>query len=221
MKAPTPFQIQDEQFWMSPDRCIYWEREKALIVSDTHIGKTGHFRKSGIAVPQKVYTEDLQRLIALIYFFKAEQLIVVGDLSHSRSNRELDLFSKWRADFSLLQIHLVKGNHDILEEQWYRDCGIQLHGERLSMGKIAFRHDLPAEEEEQPDGSRFLFTGHIHPGVKIRGMGKQSLRFPCFYFTETYCILPAFSRFTGLAAVSSRLHDTIFAIVEDSLLRIQ
>lgn len=221
MKAPTSFQIQDEQFWMSPDRCIYWERERALIISDTHIGKTGHFRKSGIAVPQKVYTEDLQRLITLIYFFKAEQLIVVGDFSHSRSNRELDLFSKWRADFSLLQIHLVKGNHDILEEQWYRDSHIQLHGELLCMGKIAFRHDLPDSNETMPDNSSFLFTGHIHPGVKIRGMGKQSLRFPCFYFTDSYCILPAFSRFTGLASISTNPSDTIFAIVEDSLLRIQ
>ena len=30
---------------------MFWEEEKALIVSDLHFGKTGHFRKSGIAVP--------------------------------------------------------------------------------------------------------------------------------------------------------------------------
>ena len=69
MHAFHPFSIKDQQLCLSSDRSIYWEEEKALVVSDLHIGKTGHFRKAGIAVPQSVFKEDLQRLVSLIQYF--------------------------------------------------------------------------------------------------------------------------------------------------------
>src|SRR5690349_23713037 len=106
--------IYKNTFWLSLQRCVYWEEQNALIVSDLHFGKTGHFRKSGIAVPQAVYKEDLHRLVHLIQYFQPKQLIVVGDLFHSHQNKELELFQRWREDLSGLPIHLVKGNHDIL-----------------------------------------------------------------------------------------------------------
>jgi uncharacterized protein len=67
----------------------------------------------------------------------------------------------------------------------------------------------------------FTFCGHLHPGVVINGMGKQSLRFPCFYFSPRHCILPAFSRFTGMANITANKSDTLFAIVEDALIKVQ
>jgi len=64
-----------------------------LIISDLHFGKTGHFRKSGIAVPQGVYKEDLQRLVSQIQYFQPSQLIIVGDFFHSQLNKELELLA--------------------------------------------------------------------------------------------------------------------------------
>jgi metallophosphoesterase superfamily enzyme len=66
----------------------------------------------------------------------------------------------------------------------------------------------------------YVFSGHIHPGVTISGMGKQSLHFPCFYFTESFCVLPAFSRFTGTVSVKLQEKDVAFAIVNNSLVKI-
>ena len=66
MQAPILHTIQEQHFWLSAHRAIFWEEQKALILSDLHFGKTGHFRKAGIAVPQQVYKEDLQRLISLL-----------------------------------------------------------------------------------------------------------------------------------------------------------
>ena len=80
MYHPLPHVINGNHFWLSPQRCVFWEEENAVIVSDMHIGKTVHFRRSGIAVSQRVYTEDLQRLLSSILFFKVDKLIVVGDL---------------------------------------------------------------------------------------------------------------------------------------------
>lgn len=216
MRAPYLYQLQQQRFWLSPERMVFWEEEKALIVSDLHFGKTGHFRKSGIPVPQTVYREDLQRLVSQLQYFQPRQLIVVGDMFHSHANKELELFKKWRHDFPDLSIHLVKGNHDILQDKWYEELHITTT-ERLHVNGVAFTHDI-AELDENNAGTHYFFSGHIHPGINIRGNGRQSLSFPCFYFSPSYCVLPAFSRFTGLAMVRPAGGDEVFAIVNHSII---
>ncbi|HEY4156141.1 MAG TPA: ligase-associated DNA damage response endonuclease PdeM [Puia sp.] len=228
MQSPFPHKILNQQFWLTGDRTLFWEEEKALIVSDLHFGKTGHFRKSGIAVPQSVYKEDLQRLIVQIQHFQPRQLIIVGDMFHSRANLELELFLKWRADLPDLDIQLVKGNHDILKEDWYENAGIRLNRTTLSMNRFHFVHDISGcqyQDEGFTGHSRlarpYFFSGHIHPGIRIQGMGKQSLCFPCFYFGKEYAVLPAFSRFTGVALIDPEEEEQVFAIVNNSIVRFQ
>jgi uncharacterized protein len=220
MHNPVPHIILNNIFWMSPDRSLFWEEQNTLIVTDLHLGKTGHFRKEGIAVPQKIYTTDLQRLMAALYSYKAERLIVVGDFSHSTMNKELDLFLKWRKDFSQLHIDLVKGNHDILDEQWYRDGDIALHEWQLEIGKFCFRHeDKRYQKKYATTTSLYTFSGHVHPAYLLKGKGKQSLKFPCFYFKKDSCVLPAFSHFTGGYLVSPVKEETVFAIVDNSIMK--
>lgn len=209
MTAPFSHRIKDQQLWLSPERCIFWEEEKTLILSDLHFGKTGHFRKSGIAVPPSVYREDLHRLLTQIQYFQPQQLLIVGDLFHSRENQELTLFRRWREDLPHLAVRLIKGNHDILEDEWYAGAGITVHTEQLHIGDFAFIHDITEQEER----NAYYFSGHIHPGVWISGMGKQALRFPCFYFGEDYAVLPAFSRFTGTASIDPSPGAHVFAIL--------
>jgi metallophosphoesterase superfamily enzyme len=66
----------------------------------------------------------------------------------------------------------------------------------------------------------YAFTGHVHPGISLKGQGKQSLRFPCFYFAKDNCVLPAFSRFTGTYKVIPRQDETVYAIIENKILRL-
>jgi DNA ligase-associated metallophosphoesterase len=203
--------IGDEHMVMSAERTLFWENECTLIVADLHVGKTGHFRKEGIGIPQQIYKDDLHRLLSQILFFKAERLIIVGDLTHSTANKELDLFRKWRRDFSSLDVQLVMGNHDILEEIWYREADITVSTEQLKIKDFLFVHDvLDKEITAQCD---YVFSGHVHPGITINGRGRQSLRFPCFYFGRTYSILPAFSRFTGTYNVKPEIGDSTFALI--------
>ena len=215
MQAPLLHKLKSQNLWLSSCRSIYWEEEKALIISDAHLGKTGHFRKSGIAVPQNVYKEDLQRLLDLIQYFSPEKIIVVGDLFHSHANLELEMFGKWRQDYDSIPFYLVKGNHDILHKKWYVNFNIKVVEPTLSLLPFSFTHD-----ECDADGDYFKFCGHIHPGIVVHGMGKQSLRFPCFYFTSHSCILPAFSRFTGMANVDPGKDDIVYAIVNKDLIRL-
>ena len=221
MKNPLLYTINNNSFWVTPERCLFWEDQNTLIIADLHLGKTGHFRKSGIAVPQNIYKDDLQRLIAQLYLFKAERLVIVGDFTHSSMNKELELFKRWRKDFSLLHIDLVKGNHDILEDGWYDEADIKISSPKLGIGNFLFLHDLADQKKlTGADKKSYIFSGHVHPGISLKGRGKQSLQFPCFYFTRQYCILPAFSRFTGTYKVQPQKDETVFAIVENKLVQV-
>ena len=215
----TNYSVSGQHLWLSPHRCIFWEEKSALILSDLHFGKTGHFRKYGIAVPQHVYKEDLQRLISLIQHFQPRQLIIAGDLFHSKMNQELELFKKWRHDLSAVDMRLILGNHDILHKQWYQDAGIEVHEKTWEAAPFLFCHDAADCSSHALSANYYSFTGHIHPGISIYGLGRQSLRFPCFYFTESYCVLPAFSRFTGTYRIQPGDGDHVFAIVDDQVLQ--
>ena len=219
MTTPIQHIIHNNHFWLSPHRCIYWEEEKALILSDLHFGKTGHFRKHGIAVPQDVYKEDLQRLMEQIAYFKPNKIIAVGDLFHSRENLEMNLFLKWRNDFPDIDFILVRGNHDILSKEWYASAGIQVTEGILTIQNFHFVHD-PAENDKAIIENGFCFSGHIHPGVHISGLGKQGLSFPCFHFTKTQAILPAFSKFSGYVILRRKKTDHVFAIAEEKIIKL-
>jgi len=219
--SPYKFILNHQTLWLSAERCIYWEEENALILSDLHLGKSGHFRKSGIGVPQNIFKEDLQRLFAQIQFFKPTQLLIVGDLFHSHANKEMDIFLKWRNDVPDLQLRLIRGNHDILSKKFYADANIQVTKQKLSVNNFCFTHDINETCEEESSNTNFTFSGHVHPGISMNGIGKQSLRLPCFYFTKEYAILPAFSLFTGLYKITPKKNDKVFALGENGIVKIQ
>jgi len=196
---------------------MYWEETKTLIASDLHLGKSGHFRKNGIAVPQEVMKQDLMRLFDLLQHFGPKRLLVVGDLFHSHANKELDWFLRWRNDLPLLEILLIQGNHDILKSDWYQAAGIEVV-EHWSQRSIGFAHEPPSKAE--PISCHPLVCGHIHPGISISGPGRQHLRMPCFYFGNMQCILPAFGLFTGTHPIKPRRTDVVFAIADKQLIRL-
>ncbi|MEO7960334.1 MAG: ligase-associated DNA damage response endonuclease PdeM [Ginsengibacter sp.] len=220
MFSPVKFILQKQTLWLSPARCIFWEEEKALILSDLHFGKSGHFRKSGIGVPQNIYKEDLQRLFTQIQFFKPSMLLIAGDMFHSNANKEIDFFVKWRKDVPGVRFHLIKGNHDLLSKKFYEKSGIDVSLQKMSIGNFCFTHDIDSVCDDEGE-KLFTFSGHIHPGIKVNGLGKQSLSLPCFYFSKEYAVLPAFSMFTGLFNLRPKKSDTVFALVNGQVIKMQ
>jgi len=218
MHPPHKFILDQQTLWLSPDRCIYWEEEQALILADLHFGKSGHFRKEGIGIPQQVFREDLQRLFYQIQFFRPKTLLIAGDLFHSEANREMDLFLKWRQDIPQVEFLLIKGNHDILPEAFYRQANIRVEEKKLRIRNFCFMHDVSAGDE--PAGGHFVFAGHIHPGIRINGAGKQSFVLPCFYFSKKFAVLPAFSMFTGLYKLRPKKDDHVFLLVEHKIVHL-
>lgn len=219
MFSPQKFILHKQTLWLSPARCIFWEEEKALILSDLHFGKTGHFRKSGIGVPQNIYKEDLQRLFSQIQFFKPSTLLIAGDMFHSHANKEIDFFLKWRNDIPEISIHLIKGNHDVLTNKFYEEANIKVASKKLSIKNFCFMHDIASVCEDDNNKELFTFSGHIHPGIKVNGTGKQSFMLPCFYFGQKHAVMPAFSLFTGLYKLTPKKTDSVFALVENQVIK--
>lgn len=203
--------LLDNHFRLLPQRAVYWKEQAALIVSDLHLGKTGHFRKAGIPVPPDLFVDDMQTLNGLVTAFNAQRLIVVGDMFHSRFNAEVDGFAAWRYATRQLRIDLILGNHDILEIEKYNELDLRLTNQ-LQIGPFLFSHEAVDEPAD------FCFSGHVHPGVRLEGAARQSLKFPCFLFTPNGCVLPAFSKFTGLSIISPAAGHRVFAIVGQEVL---
>ena len=100
----------------------------------------------------------------------------------------------------------------MLSDQAYAQLGIEVLGTDYTIGPFYFIHEKP----DVVPADRFSFSGHVHPGIRLSGIGKQSITLPCFYFTQNQCILPAFSRFTGKYLVQPFVGDEVIAVVEDS-----
>lgn len=184
--------IQNEKLIFTNQKAVFWEREKALIISDLHVGKSAHFRKSGIAISSQILLDDLAVLETLLSFFAVHHLLIVGDLFHAGHNSDLEMFCDWRNRFPDLKITLIKGNHDRIHRKIYDEYCIDVVEDSLTINPFTFVH------EPQNLENNFTISGHIHPGVIFQGKARQRIKLPCFAFSENQLILPAFSKFTGL-----------------------
>ncbi|HLP19102.1 MAG TPA: ligase-associated DNA damage response endonuclease PdeM [Chitinophagales bacterium] len=207
-------ELRNNHFELLPERAIYWQEQRALILADLHIGKGMHFRKEGIAIPNKVFDEDLQTLAKIIEQTGTKMLIVVGDMFHSHHNVEITLFDLWRVQYPDMEIHLIKGNHDILSVNRFKELNIITH-DTLELGDFVFSH------ERCEPGDKFCFSGHLHPGIRINGIARQTVKLPCFHFTPQCCTLPAFSKFTGLYLVKPAVQDRVFALLEEKVFEVE
>ena len=206
-----------EELELHPERAIYWPAAKALLLADLHLGKSAHFRKAGIAMPGKAGFGDFRRMDKLLRQYQPERFLLLGDLFHSEYNEDWQQFVRLRQEHPGVRFELVGGNHDILDLRHYEEAGLEVHPEELREGPFLFTH-IPIEEE-LPAGV-YNICGHIHPGVRMQGAGRQSLRLPCFFFDRQQAILPAFGKLTGLFRLSPRKHHKVYVIVSSQVLHV-
>jgi DNA ligase-associated metallophosphoesterase len=204
-----------EELDLNKEKAIYWAVKKMLIISDLHIGKSAHFRKYGIPVPATIGQHDLQRLTSLIKLYAPENVIITGDMFHNTLNSDVLLFEAWRNEHAEIRFILIKGNHDALSDETYRKLSIEVIHKELLVKPFRFIHDKPTEFDDY-----FNITGHIHPGVTIYGKARQQLKFPCFYFSPTCAVMPAFSAFTGLSKIHREAGDQFYAITPTEVLAV-
>ena len=210
--ACTTLTIVDATFVLHPYKSVYWHEEQTLIVSDLHLGKVHHFRKSGIFVPVNAALDNYERLSSILLEFKPKKLLILGDLFHSALNQDWKTFSELRQTFAQIAFDLVLGNHDIIEPKLFERNEIAVHQE-LRNGPFLFTH----HPKNSPE---YNLAGHIHPGVRLVGESKQSLRLPCFFFGKDKGLLPAFGTFTGISLIKPKSEDLVYVVSEDQIARV-
>lgn len=203
-------QIKNHKFTLHSSGAIYWPKNNMLLIADVHLGKVAHFRKHGAPIPAPAAFENLEKLTEISNQFQPKTICFLGDLFHSKLNEEWQDFEKW-TEYTKAEIVLISGNHDIIPSHFYEALGIRVFDEWLLDGFLLTHHPTDSP------GS-FNFCGHVHPGVRMKGVGRQYLRFSCFYKTINSLILPAFGNFTGKHILKPSKSDEVFAIVEDEVI---
>ena len=205
--------IFNDHFYLHKTGAVFWKEKNTLLLADTHLGKVGHFRKSGIPVPRKAGGVFYDKIIKLKNSINFSQIIFLGDLFHSSLNNEWFLFENW-VKKSELKIILIKGNHDIIPKLVFEQVGIKTYDD-LKIEKFFFTH------HPKKINDCFVFSGHIHPGVRLIGKGKQIMKFPCFICNKDQIILPSFGGFTGMHLPKIKKGDQVFVITNKEIIEIK
>ncbi|MBK8701840.1 MAG: ligase-associated DNA damage response endonuclease PdeM [Saprospiraceae bacterium] len=206
-------EIRGQEMVLCPEKTLWWPERKTMYIADVHFGKADHFRKAGIGVPAQLTTREYDRLQLLVDKYGPECIVFLGDLFHSEYNRSVEVFQKWLHDNGGVECVLVRGNHDIMMEEVYAQLGLKLE-DQLVEADILFTH------EPQPQPGYYNVYGHVHPGVRLSGKGRQGHSLPCFHFTADYGILPAFGLFTGHVRLQVAAHDRVYVIADHQVIQV-
>ena len=213
----TETQIRDQTLELLSEKLIWWHERETLLMADSHFGKAATFRKRGIPVPDGTTKVMLERLSGQINKFQAKRLIVLGDFVHSSTRCETGFEASlvdWRGRHSELEFVLVKGNHDRGHQALFKKLEMKVVSEPFAAGPFALCHFHTANT----DRKLYTLAGHVHPGIRFVETGAGGIKLPCFYFGESYALLPAFGEFTGLEIIKPGADDGVFAVADDEVI---
>jgi len=177
--------------YVTRDYALWFPREKALAISDLHLGYEGAMQEAGVAIPRRQKGVMLERLGRLLDRYDPEKVIVDGDFKHEFSR---NLEEEWKDVQDVLDFLykrtvpvLVRGNHDNYLMQILSKKGLDLH-RKIELGGFTFVHG-----HDDPGVSGPLVLGHEHPAVKLRDELGATFSLPAFVVEPDLILLPAFS----------------------------
>ena len=158
---------------------------------------------------------DYDNLKNLFHKVVPKQVYFLGDLFHSTLNRDWQYFCDLIALFPSIAFTLVKGNHDLIKKDKFDELCIKVV-DTIEDDAFVYSHE-PLKEFAV---GKVNIVGHIHPGITISGMARQSIKLPCFYTTDSLVILPAFGVLTGLYSMQQTKETRIYMVLPDGVKRL-
>ncbi len=218
-----------EDLILDPERAIYVEKEKTLVISDLHIGI-----EEGSLIGIRIQGKDIMnRIMKLKKKYRFETIILNGDLKHSfnkESIQERDELQIILDELIKEGIHIIgiKGNHDYYLQNIFGKRGEVKEYIIIGEYMITHGHRVYKVEEE----IKKTIIGDEHPSITLRDEIGVRAKIPVFLVFEDLIVEPAFNKLskgtdllTSKDFVSEYLKNRnvdegeIYGINEDELLR--
>jgi uncharacterized protein len=173
MEIYKGIEIVQEALWI--------KTEKALIISDVHLGLEENLHNKGVFVPKQQAKIIIDKLKSILKEVQPKKIIINGDLKHDFGKI---LKQEWQDITKLIkflsnhcqELILIKGNHDnilgpiaskneinVVKEYQIKDILIT-HGDK----KVETKKDI-----------KTIVIGHEHPAISLREKSKVE-KFKCF-----------------------------------------
>ena len=173
------------------DFALFLREERALVISDLHLGFEGALAEQGVSIPRFQRRVILERLGAMLDRTKAETVIVAGDFKHEFSRNLTDEWIEVKQVLRFIRERanpvLVRGNHDNYLATILGDLRLTLH-DRADVAGHTIVHGHEEVSTLHP-----IVMGHEHPAVKLRDELGAVVSVPAFLVTDRLIVLPAFS----------------------------
>ena len=173
MEIYKGIEIVQEALWI--------KTEKALIISDVHLGLEESLQNKGIFVPKQQAKIIIDKLKLILKEVQPKKIIINGDLKHDFGKI---LKQEWQDITKLInflsnhcqELILIKGNHDNI-------LGPIANKNKLNVVKYYQINDiLITHGDKKVEISKEIKTiiiGHEHPAISLREKSKVE-KFKCF-----------------------------------------
>jgi len=208
---------------------LYLEKQKILVIGDTHIGYEEALNKQGILIPRMHLKEifaEMDKVFEQVKPENVDKIVFIGDVKH-----EFGFISdqEWKDTLKFLdylsektsgaKIVLLKGNHDTIlgpiakkkdieiKDYFVADDIFLCHGHKLM--------------DDNPDlkKAKTIIIGHEHPAINIKDDVRVE-KYKCFllgkYKKKNLIVVPSFNFVTeGTNVLQERLLSPFLNNISD------
>jgi hypothetical protein len=181
---------------------LFLEKQKILVIADSHIGFEEALNKQGVMIPRLQYKEIIKNLEPVLSQVKPELIVMLGDIKH-----EFGTISRqeWRDALNLLDylmskannVVLIKGNHDTILGPLADKKGLAVR-ENFFVDNILFCHGHKLFDEKSAAfrKAKTIIIGHEHPAISLRD-GPRIEKYKCFllgkFKKKNLIVMPSFN----------------------------
>lgn len=174
--------------------------KRILALSDLHLGYDESLQRSGIFIPNALFSgmyAELEQILSSVG--KIDEVVILGDLKHVfgtvlRGEREevfkiLDLAQRF-----CTEVIIIKGNHDAIIEPLAAVQGVRVVDYYLCESYAFLHGDRDFEALYDASVSTWV-VGHAHPAITLYDASKSE-KYKCFlvgkYRRKTIIVVPSF-----------------------------
>lgn len=180
---------------------LFLEKQKILVIGDTHIGYEEALNKQGILIPRLQFKDIMKHLADVFRQVEPELIVMLGDIKH-----EFGTISRqeWRDTLSLLdfflekaKVILIKGNHDIILGPVAKKKKLEIRDYFIADDIfLCHGHKLMDNALKKFKNIKTIIIGHEHPAISIRDDARVE-KYKCFllgkYRNKNLVVIPSFN----------------------------